>query len=452
MDNKFSFNEQTNEHISDIKDYLFRIIANWKWFVFAILVAFAIAYYFNISSEKIYGLSTTIAVKEKQNPLFSTGTNIAFNWGGVSDKVESIRKALTSRSHNENVIKELGFYIDYLKDGRFRMEDVYKETPFEIKLQPNQYQLLNTLIKIEIVDEGNFKISVDFDTEEKYNLINYKSETTQRFIPENGSFSKSYSFDEYINLPFLKAQILKSDFGKIGEVNLFYIKLNSLNSVTSKYKNIRAKGLSGTSLIELSLTGSNKNRIVDFLNKTVKVLAEVELDQKTNYARSTKEFIDAQFKNTSDTLKLIETNIEKYKQQNSIYNLSRQGGEIFSQTTGLDKLQKQFTDRIEYFENLEAYIKNNTNFSKIPAPAIINIEDGSISAMVGNLTKLSIENEKLSKEVTPNHPSLKLNNDEIETTRNVLLENLSSLKNATLISLKNRKGIKNIKLKKFTFD
>ena len=105
MDNKFSFSEHTSEHISDIKDYLFRIIANWKWFVFAILVAFAIAYYFNISSEKIYGLSTTIAVKEKQNPLFATGTNIAFNWGGVSDKVESIRKALTSRSHNENVIK-----------------------------------------------------------------------------------------------------------------------------------------------------------------------------------------------------------------------------------------------------------------------------------------------------------------------------------------------------------
>ncbi|MEX1381925.1 GumC family protein [Lutibacter sp.] len=437
MDNKFSFSEHTSEHISDIKDYLFRIIANWKWFVFAILLALAIAYYFNISSEKIYGLSTTIAVKEKQNPLFSTGTNIAFNWGGVSDKVESIRKALTSRSHNENVIKELGFYIDYLKDGRFRMEDVYKETPFEIKLQPNQNQLLNTLVKIEIIDENNFNLSVDFDAEKKYNLINYKSETTERFIPDNGSFSKSYAFDEYINLPFLKAQILKSDLIKIGIANIFYIKLNSLNSVTSNYKNIRAKGLSGTSLIELSLTGSNKNRIVDFLNKTVEVLSEVELDQKTNYARSTKEFIDAQFKNTSDTLKLIETNIEKFKQQNSIYDLSAQGGEIFSQTTGLDKLQKQFTDRIEYFENLESYIKNNTNFSKIPAPAIINIEDGSISAMVGELTKLSIENEKLSKEVTPNHPSLKLNNDEIETTRNVLLENLSSLKKATLVSLKN---------------
>jgi capsular exopolysaccharide synthesis family protein len=437
MDNKFSFSEQTSEHISDIKDYLFRIIANWKWFVFAILVAFAIAYYYNISSEKIYGLSTTIAVKEKQNPLFSTGTNIAFNWGGVSDKVESIRKALTSRSHNENVIKELKFYIDYLKDGKFRKEDVYKETPFEIILQPNQYQLLNNLIEIEIIDEDNFNFKVEFESEENYNLINYKDETTKNYIPESSSFSKSFTFNEYINLPFLKGQLIKIDDIKIGDSNIFYVKLNSLNSVTNKYKNIRAQGLAGTSLIELSLTGSNKNRIVDFLNKTVEVLAKVELDQKTNYARSTKEFIDAQFKNTSDTLKLIETNIEKFKQQNEIYDLSAQGGEIFSQTTGLDKLQNQFIDRIEYFENLENYIKNNKNFSKIPAPAIINIEDGSISAMVGELTKLSIENEKLSKEVTPNHPSLKLNNDEIETTRNVLLENLASLKKATLVSLKN---------------
>ena len=98
-------------------------------------------------------------------PLFSTGTNIAFNWGGVSDKVESIRKSLTSRSHNENVIRALDFYIDYLKEGRFRNEDVYKETPFKIKLQPNQYQLLNSLIKIEFTNEDSFNLSVEFDPE-----------------------------------------------------------------------------------------------------------------------------------------------------------------------------------------------------------------------------------------------------------------------------------------------
>ena len=120
MDNKFKFIENPSEQISNIKDYLFRILANWKWFVATIAIALTVAYYINISTQRVYGLKTTIAVNEKQNPLFSSGTNIAFNWGGVSDKVESIRKALTSRSHNEKVISRLNFYVDYLKDGRFR--------------------------------------------------------------------------------------------------------------------------------------------------------------------------------------------------------------------------------------------------------------------------------------------------------------------------------------------
>ncbi|MGV8945662.1 MAG: polysaccharide biosynthesis tyrosine autokinase [Lutibacter sp.] len=440
MDNKFKFIENPSEQISNIKDYLFRILANWKWFVATIAIAMAIAYYINISSQKIYGLSTTIAVNEKQNPLFSSGTNIAFNWGGVSDKVESIRKSLTSRSHNEEVIRRLHFYIDYLKEGQFRKEDVYGETPFTLILQPNQYQLLNTLIKIEFIDDNRFELSVDFNEDENYKLINYKDETLTDFKADNKRFSKSFLIDEYINLPFLKAQIESKNNTKNLKGQLFYFQLKSINQVTGEYQNVRATGLMGTSLIELALSGPNKNRIVDYLNETVIVLSEHELDEKTNYARSTKEFIDAQFKNTSDSLKLIEDNIGKFKQDNSIYELSTEGGEIYSQTVSLDKMQKQLGDRIEYFNNLENYIKTHTNFTNIPAPAIINIEDGSISGMVGELTKLSIKKEQLSKEVTANHPSLIAVNQEVETTRNVLLENLSSLKNATKISLNNSRN------------
>ncbi len=440
MDNKFKFIENPSEQISNIKDYLFRILANWKWFAATIAIGMAIAYYFNISSQKIYGLSTTIAVNEKQNPLFSSGTNIAFNWGGVSDRVESIRKALTSRSHNEKVISRLNFYVEYLKDGRFRIEDAYGETPFTIKLQPNQYQLLNTLIKINFIDDERFELSVDFDGEDTYKLINYKDESLKDFENNKTRFSKIFLIDEYINLPFLKAQLALVKEVKDLKGQSFYIQLKSIGQVAGQYQNVRATGLTGTSLIELSLTGPNKNRIVDYLNETVKVLAEHELDEKTNYARSTKEFIDAQFRNTSDSLKLIEDNIGKFKQENSIYQLSAEGGEIYSQTVSLDKMQEQLGDRIVYFNNLENYIKNHTDFTNIPAPAIINIEDGSISGMVGKLTELSIKKEKLSKEVTSNHPSLIAVNQEVETTRNVLLENLSSLRNQTKITLNNSRN------------
>jgi capsular exopolysaccharide synthesis family protein len=57
--------------------------------------------------------------------------------------------------------------------------------------------------------------------------------------------------------------------------------------------------------------------------------------------------------------------------------------------------------------------------------------------MMSQLTELSIQKEKLSEEVTANHPALIEIEDEVETTRSVLLENLASLVKATEVVLEN---------------
>ena len=74
--------------------------------------------------QKRYSLSTMISVKEETNPLFSTGTNLTFNWGGASDLLETVKVILNSRSHTEKVVTKLRFYVEYLQDGRYFLEDV----------------------------------------------------------------------------------------------------------------------------------------------------------------------------------------------------------------------------------------------------------------------------------------------------------------------------------------
>ena len=165
--------ENIRENLSDIKGYVFRVLSNWKWFMLTIPIALVIAYYVNLSTERIYGLGATITVKEKQNSLFSTGTSLNFNWGGVSDKVEGVRRVLSSRSHNEKVVKDLEFYVGYLKEGRFRIEDVYGHTPFKVRLEPGQFQLLNTLINIEFIDNETFELSIDFKNAKTAKIANY---------------------------------------------------------------------------------------------------------------------------------------------------------------------------------------------------------------------------------------------------------------------------------------
>ena len=84
--NKFDLEIQS----FDIKEYLFKIVGYWKLFLIAIVLSLIIAKIVNVRSQKIYNLKSLITVSDEQNPLFSSSTNIAFNWGGPSDKVETI--------------------------------------------------------------------------------------------------------------------------------------------------------------------------------------------------------------------------------------------------------------------------------------------------------------------------------------------------------------------------
>jgi uncharacterized protein involved in exopolysaccharide biosynthesis len=135
----------------DIKSYIFKVLAYWQLFVITLVIAFIIAKFMNGYKEKLYSLNAVISVKAENNPLFSTGTNIAFNWGGSSDALETVKVVIRSRTHNEKVVDSLNFYIDYLIDGMYRKEDVYGKTPFIINLDKTKPQLYNKLIQIEVI-------------------------------------------------------------------------------------------------------------------------------------------------------------------------------------------------------------------------------------------------------------------------------------------------------------
>ena len=78
----------------DLREYLFKILSYWKLFILTIGIALVLAKIVNLTAERIYNLNSVITVKEEQNPLFTSSTNIMFNWGGASDKDETIMTIL----------------------------------------------------------------------------------------------------------------------------------------------------------------------------------------------------------------------------------------------------------------------------------------------------------------------------------------------------------------------
>ena len=145
----FSFLENHNSF--DFKGFLIKISGYWKWFVFGLLFSLLVAYQFNVRKQKVYSLETTIAIKEQDNPLFTSNTSLIFNWGGSSDQVQNISTTIKSRSHNESVVNKLDFYINYLKQQKYYIQDVYGSTPFFVSIYKSKNQLLNIPVKIKFI-------------------------------------------------------------------------------------------------------------------------------------------------------------------------------------------------------------------------------------------------------------------------------------------------------------
>ncbi|PID68054.1 MAG: hypothetical protein CR968_03505 [Flavobacteriia bacterium] len=430
--------ETSNFSMTDTKSLLRKALSYWKWFLASLIVAFLLALYVNVSSLRVYSLKSLITVKEEQSPVFTTD----FNWSGVSDRVETVKAILRSRSHNEKVVSKGQFYIDYLKQGDYRLDDVYGQVPFQLGFNNDFFQLTNTLIKLTFLDENTVNISYEVP-EKKVDLYNYATLTSKNYVLSSETFNRDFSLDKLIETDVLSLQLTFN--GTPDPNESYFIRFNDFNSTVSKYQEIKVESQkNGTSLISLTLDGPNKNKLVNYLNSTVQVLSEDQVRSKIEYAVKTKAYIDTLFKAMSSDLKNIEKDLGNFKSQQKIYNLSTEGSAIFEDMVSLDANNKQLQDRLEYYNRLENYIKSSTSVSEksIPIPSVVDIADPNINQSVGVLIAKYKTKENLLQTVTEDYPAVKQLNRDIEVERNSLLENLANLKAETKVQInKHRKRL-----------
>src|SRR5690606_36495227 len=115
-----------DDHISDVgstfdfKGFVLNDISYWPLILVFVWVSLAVAHYNNILKLPVYQMGNSISIKDDQNPFFTSNTSLTFNWGGTSDKVNTAITILRSRSHNEEVVERLQYYINYQQDGEYQ--------------------------------------------------------------------------------------------------------------------------------------------------------------------------------------------------------------------------------------------------------------------------------------------------------------------------------------------
>ena len=431
----FNFFESHNSF--DFKGFLFRIIGYWKWFLLSLIITFVYAYNVNIRKESMYGMESLIVVEDQNNPFFTSNTSLVFNWGGTSDKVQTIITTLKSRSHNEVVVDKLQYYIKYLKQGEYFFKDAYGEVPFYVEIDKSKGQLFAKLIKIKFLSPSQYKLSVDFGESTSASLIQYSDVTIKPVNVSGGEFTGVFKINESVELPFLNFKLIIKPEAFEFTNQEYFIRFDDFNSTVASYRSIDvtadAKALS---VVRLQLEGSNKYRLVEYLNTTVEELRNIQLASKNQFANNTISFIDSTLKEMEGQIKDAENELKEFRKGKNILELEGEtgGGLLGEKLSGYDVEKDAINRKLAYYNLLKNYLEKTTDYSKLPAPTVAGIDDPNVVGNVSKLIVLSAERANLAYSVK-NKKMFSEFDVEMESIKKVLLENIISSKSALALDL-----------------
>ena len=418
-----------NQVSFDFKGFLIKIGSYWKWFLISLLITFTIAYQVNIRKEKIYGMETLISIKEESNPLFTSNTSLVFNWGGTSDQVQTISTTLQSRSHNELVVDKLQYYIDYLVQGKYNLVDAYGAVPFSVGINKSKGQLAGTLIGIKFLSENEYEIRIPFENP-SVSILTYSNNTYSNTAVATGDFVKKYKVGQQVSLPFLNWKLQINDNPGIYKGNEYFVRFNDFNGTVSAYRGINVRtDDKGGSIVTLGMQGTNKARMVEYLNSTVKMLIKRQLDSKNQFATNTISFIDSTLVAMESQLKETGNELKSFRKGKNIYDIEEGGAKFSEKILEFDVKKDEVNRKVAYYNSLKAYLKNSVNYAKLPAPSVAGIEDPNIVVNVSKLIALSTQRSEMAYAVK----SDKIFNDfdnQMEAVKNVLLENIATAKSS----------------------
>lgn len=440
MSNQEHYDIESHESSSitfDFRGYLFKVLNLWKFVVACIGIALVIAYLINVRKQNVYRLESLVSVENDQNPFFTANTSISFNWGGVSGKMGKTITTLQTRTHNEKVVDSLQSYMNYFVEGKYRKVDIYKKAPFVFNLDLQKPQILGHYIGIRFLDANTFELFAQFE-QPQATVQRYDTKTKSRVDLPQGDFTKQYKIGQKINLPFLNGSLTWRNKSKTAQTGKeFFILFSNYDSVVHGYKQTIgvAPFNASSSVIKLVLTGSNKAKIVDYLNTTAVILSKNELERKNLYATNTIKFIDSSLAAVDIDLQDVNKEMNDFRKKNKVFDVSAEMAEASSKLQAFEAQKEAENTKLNYLQSLEQYLKTKTNYINIAAPTSVGIDETNILNSVSKITNLAIERQNLEY-TTREGSDLFLDLDrQIDAEKNVLLETIDATKTTIRLQL-----------------
>jgi tyrosine-protein kinase Etk/Wzc len=315
----------------------------------------------------------------------------------------------------QRVLTELSLNTSYFKDGRVRTTELFgQNVPIKMIISKLDSSAYNKSITIYLKDNNNFDIE-----------------------DEEGGFTK-HQFGKEIRKPYGTFTVVASSDSKSTYINEVIVKFHDLRKLADGYNSgLKVEPVNkNASVLTLSLTSPVPEKGKAIINKLIEVYNKEAVEDKNLIAGNTIEFIDERLKFLTTELSDVEKDVEQYKRENELTDVSSEAKLYMEQASEYNKQLAEFEIQIDVLNSLNQYLKRpNTQFELVPST--LNIQDPTLMGLTARFNELQLERERLLRTTTLNNPLVENINDQLANLRVNILENLGNIKRGLTITKNN---------------
>ncbi|MDQ3190824.1 MAG: polysaccharide biosynthesis tyrosine autokinase [Bacteroidota bacterium] len=413
---------KTSSSIIDTKDLnqIWKIfLNNWYIILAFVLLSGSIAYIYTYKLTDIYAGSTQILIKSSETYDYQNQIYKGLGYYGAYEDISNQKRVITSYNLVEKTVSKLNLDVSYFIIGRLKTTEVYESMPFRISITLLNNDLYERPINFKIIDENKYRLQYDKNDKESVNKI--------------------FSFDEEVHDTDFIIKVNKSpgisiqSVLSLKEIDYFF-KVHSKNSLVRKYKTaLSVENIEYTSILQLTLEDEIPARAVTFLDTLSKVYIDYTLQSKIDINENTLTYIDRQLSEAIDMMSEIEDDLEQYRSNKAILNLSREEEEYFKKLLEYDSQKRNLELLLQSIASLEDYIISSKDAKEtrlLPPAVYINDDDDFLKKSVNELYSMQININSMYYSAKEENASLQQAKERVEFLRKDILVYLTNSKKA----------------------
>ena len=426
MTNQKNNTQNTATEEIDIKELIIKILKKWYIFVIVGIFCLAFAIYKMFSTPPQYSTTGTVLIRSESGGFGGSMLGDEFS---MASELMNMGKLVD----DEMIILQSKTIVRQMVD-----ELMLQTSSFYKKRLGGYYELYNNEPLVVIYPDGykkNIKGSLTIKVKKTKDNI-WKFKFTEKIAYKKTKFkSELNDLNQALETPWGKF-IFIEDTTKIDpkfpNYELMYITV-PIKSRIEEYCSLISISLSNkkANAINININGGNIAKNEAIVNKIIELYELDALNEKNKTARQMSSFIDSRIELLTKELYTIENQVEQYRIEKNLANMSIQSQMMIESISQYDKILSNIDMQYSLMTFIEDYILSSDMFDLIPSNT--GVEDPALSNLIIQYNEQVMEYLRLTRSTNEDNPFISQLKNKILLTRQNILQTITNIKKGTEI-------------------